>query len=170
MAGVGGASLWYMRTGRRFGRLAVGRVASGVLAAWLIASSLAAHPDYLAYFNETASARPEHFLLNSDLDYGQDVGRLADTLRARGIDSVTVYLFAFRDDSLLSGPSHVAYPDWRKGSPPPVTGWVAASSLIWRAIPGIPWLRGRPPAAHVGRSIDLFYVPPAAKPPRATAP
>ena len=104
MAGVGGLSLWHLRTGRRLGRLAIGRVASGVLAAWLIASSLAAHPDYLSYFNEVASSRPEHFLLNSDLDYGQDVGRLADTLRARGIDSVTVYLFAFRDDLLLSGP------------------------------------------------------------------
>ena len=165
LAGVGGASLWHLRTGRRLGRLAVGRVVSGVLAAWLIASSLAAHPDYLAYFNEAAASRPEHFLLNSDLDYGQDVGRLADTLRARGIDSVTVYLFAFRDDELLAGPSYIAYPNWREGPPPPVTGWVAASSLLWRAIPGIPWLRGRTPAARVGRSIDLFYIPPD-EPPR----
>jgi hypothetical protein len=166
LAGVGGASLWYLRTNRRFGRLAVGRVASGILAAWLIASSLASHPNYLSYFNELASSRPEHFLLNSDLDYGQDVGRLADTLRARGIDSVTVYLFAFRDDRLLSGPRHVAYPDWRAGPPPPVTGWVAASSLLWRAIPGIPWLQGRAPAARVGTSIDLFYLPPSAAAPR----
>ena len=160
MAGVGGASLWYLHSGRLLGRLAVGRVLSGVLAAWLIASSLAAHPDYLAYFNEAAASRPEHFLLNSDLDYGQDVGRLADTLRARGIDSVTVYLFAFRDDSLMKGPSHVDYPDWRAGPPPPVTGWVAASSLLRRAIPGIPWLRDRQPVARIGTSIDLFYLPP----------
>ena len=162
MAGVGGASLWYLRTGRRFGRLAVGRVASGILTAWLIASSLAAHPDYLSYFNEIASSRPEHFLLNSDLDYGQDVGRLADTLRARGIDSVTVYLFAFRDDRLLSGPSHVAYPDWRNGPPPPVTGWVAASSLLLRAIPGIPWLAG-PGAGGPDRNVDRPVLPAAGR-------
>ena len=160
LAGVGGASLWYLRTGRSLGRLAIGRVLVGVLAAWLAASSLAGHPDYLAYFNELASSRPEHFLLNSDLDYGQDVGRLADTLRARGIDSVTVYLFSFRDDRLLSGPRHVAYPDWRSGPPPPVTGWVAASSLLRHAIPGIPWLEERRPVARIGTSIDLFYVPP----------
>ena len=55
----------------------------------------------------------------------------------------------------------MAYPDWRAGPPPPVTGWVAASSLLWRAIPGIPWLQGRTPAARIGTSIDLFYLPPA---------
>ena len=46
-----------------------------MLGLWLLAASVRAHPDYLADFNEIARKRPEHFLLTSDLDYGQDVGR-----------------------------------------------------------------------------------------------
>ena len=95
----------------------------------------------------------------SDLDYGQDAARLADTLRARRIDSVTVYLFTFRDDSLFKSVRTVSYPNWRAGSPPPVTGWVAASSLLVQGIPGIPWLAQRTPVTRVGKTIGLYWMP-----------
>ena len=154
LTGVGFASLWHRRGGSRRWR-----VAAGLLTGWLVVASVRAHPDYLSSFNEVASSRPEHFLLSSDLDYGQDVGRLADTLRARGTDSVTVYLFAFPDDQLLSSPKHVTYVDWRVATPP-ATGWVAASALILRTLPGMAWLERRTPVARIGTSIYLYYVPP----------
>jgi hypothetical protein len=153
LAAVGAAYLWHLRRAQRFGRTVV-----VLLVMWLVIASVRAHPDYLADFNEIASKRPEHFLLVSDLDYGQDAARLADTLRARRIDSVTVYLFTFRDDSLFTSVREVSYPNWRAGSPPPVTGWVAASELLVKGIPGIPWLASRTPVTKVGRSIGLYWM------------
>jgi hypothetical protein len=155
LAGVGAAFLWHLRAAQRLGRIVV-----VLLVMWLVIASVRAHPDYLADFNEIASSRPEHFLLVSDLDYGQDAARLADTLRARRIDSVTVYLFTFRDDSLFKSVRHVSYPNWRAGRPPPVTGWVAASSLLAQGVPGIPWLASRTPVTKVGKTIGLYWVPP----------
>ena len=154
LVGVGFASLWHRRGGTRRWR-----VAAGLLAGWLLVASLRADPDYLSSFNEIASSQPEHFLLSSDLDYGQDVGRLADTLRAQAIDSLTAYLFAFPDEELLSSLKHVTYVDWRVATPS-ATGWVAASALILRTLPGMEWLRRRTPAVRVGTSIYLYYVPP----------
>src|SRR5206468_11248734 len=93
------------------------------------------------------------------VDWGQDVGRLADTLRARGIDSLTVCVFAFPDDRFLSSVHHLTYPDWRSGAPP-TTGWIAASSWVLFGDPGLPWLKHEKPVTKVGTSIYLFYVPP----------
>jgi hypothetical protein len=155
LAGVGSISLWQMERRRLPARVAV-----ILLGGWLVAASIRAHPDYLAAFNEVGSKNPEHLLLNSDVDYGQDVGRLADTVRARGIDSLTVYLFSFPDDCLLSSPRYVSYPDWHAAPPPPTTGWIAASAWVIYGFPGIPWLANRTPVTKVGRSVYLFYVPP----------
>lgn len=55
------------------------RAAVVALLAWQVASSAAAHPDYLPYFNEIAGRHPERILAESDLDWGQDLGRLSRT-------------------------------------------------------------------------------------------
>ncbi len=51
-------------------------------------SSALAHPDYLAYFNLIAGDRPEAFLVDSDLDWGQDTKRLAAKLKEVGAKEV----------------------------------------------------------------------------------
>ncbi len=84
-------------------------------------SSLAAHPDYLAYFNITAGAKPEAFLVDSDLDWGQDMKRLAQ--RLKDVGAKEVYFTQF-----LPGNLHKMY-----GFPPirpldvngPQPGWNA---------------------------------------------
>ncbi len=55
---------------------------------WFAASSLLSHPDYLAYTNELAGSAPEKILADSDLDWGQDMKRLAERLRAVGATEV----------------------------------------------------------------------------------
>ena len=63
-----------------------------LLLAWQLLSSVRAHPDYLAYFNEFAGSHPERILLDSDLDWGQDLLRLSTALQQKhimtGIDCV----------------------------------------------------------------------------------
>jgi Dolichyl-phosphate-mannose-protein mannosyltransferase len=155
-AGLGAAALL---TSRRASRL--GAVLAGGLMLWQLAASARVHPDYLAYFNELAGSYPERILVDSDLDDGQDLERLADTLRERRIPSVWL---------AYAGSATVA----EHGLPPvhwlqphqPVRGWVAASlysiKLGSLGRPGhddFAWLERYRPVALVGRSIRLYYVP-----------
>ena len=62
------------------------KIATATVAAlWFIIASLLAHPDYLAYFNE-AVRNPEWTLAESDLDWGQDLQRLAVKLKELNIE------------------------------------------------------------------------------------
>ena len=155
-AGIGLASLG---RGRRWAP--AGPALAALLLVWHLASSARAHPDYLAYFNEVAGDHPERILVDSDLDNGQDLGRLADTLSARGID--TVWL-------AYAGSATVAehgLPQIRWLEPHRlVTGWVAASlysvKLGSLGRPGhddFAWLEGHRPVTRVGRSILLYHLP-----------
>jgi hypothetical protein len=155
-AGVGLASLG------RFRRAApAGIVGAALLLGWHLVASIRAHPDYLAYFNELAGEQPERILVDSDLDSGQDLKRLADTLRARRISAVSI---------AYAGSATVA----EHGLPPvrwlephrPVKGWVAASLYALKLgsldRPGhgdFAWLERYPPVARVGQSIRLYYIP-----------
>lgn len=154
LAAIGALVIWHAPWPRR-----AGRVLAVALGAWLAAASARAHPDYLSSYNELALGAPERYLVNSDLDWGQDVGRLADTLRARGIDSLTVYLFGFHDPRLLGSPPGLRMPPWFPATKP-TTGWVAASAFPLYVIPRIDWLLGRTPVTRVGPTIYLYYIPP----------
>jgi hypothetical protein len=156
VAGMGVVALWHARPARPAARaLAI------VLVGWQLVASATTHPDYLAYFNELAGRHPERILVDSDLDDGQDLKRLADTLRTRRIPAVSL---------AYAGSATVA----EHGLPPvrwlephrPVTGWVAASlyslklgSLDRSGHDDFAWLERYRPVALVGRSIRLYYVP-----------
>jgi hypothetical protein len=154
-AGIGVVSL------TRAGSARLARASLAVtLVGWQLVASFRSHPDYLAYFNELAGGHPERILVDSDLDDGQDLRRLADTLRARHVPSVWL---------AYAGSATVA----EHGLPPVrwlqpherVTGWVAASlySLKLGSLdrPGhddFAWLEEYTPVAQVGRSIRLYYI------------
>jgi hypothetical protein len=156
VAGMGVTGLWRSGQARSAARgLAI------LLVSWQLAATAMAHPDYLAYFNELGGHHPERILIDSDLDDGQDLKRLADTLRARRIPVVWL---------TYAGSATVA----EHGLPPvrwlkphqTVTGWVAASlysiklgSLDQPGHDDFAWLERYRPVALVGRSIRLYYVP-----------
>ncbi len=131
--------------------------ALAVLVLWFSASSLLAHPDYLPYFNELAGSEPEKILVDSDLDWGQDLKRLAARLREVGATSV-----AF--DKYIVG-------DWEKehGFPrihpldrnSPSVGWNAIGVGLWKTSRLVLWPDRIPPQERVGKSILLWYFPPA---------
>jgi hypothetical protein len=130
-----------------------GRAVAIVLTGWLCVASVRAHPDYLASFNELVGQHPERFLLDSDLDWGQDIQRLSDTLKARGIDSVAVYLHGLTNERQLATVKHLVIEP-----PGPQTGWVAASAYAIYARPRLDWLLHRTPAAKIGTSIWLYHI------------
>jgi MFS family permease len=157
-AGIGILTLWHRRARGRL-RLA-GPVLAVGLTGWLVAESVRAHPDYLPYFNQLAGGHPERILLDSDLDWGQDLGRLADTLRSRGVPYVWIAYHGKVDMSRQGLPPFTELPPEH-----PVTGWVAASRFSLALgeqggpIDSYAWLRPYQPVTRVGHSILLYYIP-----------
>jgi len=123
-----------------------------------------AWPDYLAYFNPVAGARPERVLVDSNLDWGQDLYRLADTVKARHIDSVRVHYFG--SSSLAAA----GLPNARRLDPDErPTGWVAASETFLAGVwsdTSLHWLARRTPVARIGPSMRLYYISPDSTPTR----
>jgi hypothetical protein len=154
-AGIGAAWLWRNQ-----------RAAAIALLLWTAISSVAAHPDYLAYFNELAGTHPESILVDSDLDWGQDMGRLAAELQRRRVPYLHMACLYTGDDSRLGLPA------WDSLEPyQPVTGWVAVSQTMlknygWMAAQqrgrsdlAFAWLDQHRPVGRVGKSILLYYIP-----------
>jgi Dolichyl-phosphate-mannose-protein mannosyltransferase len=155
-AGLGLARLF------RAGRTApAGAVLAILLLGWQLVASVRAHPDYIPYFNELAGDHPERILIDSDLDNGQDLERLADTLRARRIPAVSL---AYAGSATVAehGLPRVHWLEPHR----PVSGWVAASlysiklgSLDQPGHDDFSWLERYRPVALVGRSIRLYFLP-----------
>jgi hypothetical protein len=138
----------------------------GLLAAavWFAASSLASHPDYLAYTNELAGSEPEKVLADSDLDWGQDAKRLSARLRELGAGWVTFAPFAVADFVKEHG-----FPPALEMNPSrPSAGWNAVSISAWKVErfglfsehpEATFWPDHVKPTERVGKSILLYYFP-----------
>jgi hypothetical protein len=141
------------------------RVVAAALVAWVVISAAMAHPDYIAYFNELAGSQPEQVLVDSDLDWGQDMNRLSAELRRRRIDYFHMACLYTGDDTRLG------LPNWDGLEPyQPVKGWVAVSQTMlknygWmvaqqqgRPDLAFAWLDRYRPVAKVGKSILLYRI------------
>ncbi len=71
------------------------RIAAWILCAWLAAATMRAHPHFIEYFNELAGGSANGYtrLIDSNLDWGQDVKRLKEFLRGRGMDHIYLHYF-----------------------------------------------------------------------------
>jgi hypothetical protein len=134
------------------------RITAVALAAWHAGESVAAHPDYLAYFNELARGREERVLLDSNLDWGQDLARLGGLARERGIDKIRLSYFG------LSNPEKLGVPALPLDPGRPVQGWVAVSVNhlvgLYNSPGDFAWLRDRRPVAKAGKSIWVYDLRP----------
>jgi hypothetical protein len=148
------AGLWL------WSRHTIGKVAVALLIAWQIFGVARAHPDHLPWFNFLAGDRPEHWLLDSNLDWGQDLLRLEAVAKERGIEVLALSYFGTADLAKHDLPALQPLHDV------PTEGWIAVSLMnkmgpgFGRAEPAFAWLDAHP-AERVGRSILLYHVRPA---------
>ena len=70
-----------------------------LLLAWHIAENVAAYPSYIAYFNEAIGSRAnaDKFLIDSNLDWGQDLRRLDRWCVENRVSQITVHYFGGGD-------------------------------------------------------------------------
>ena len=124
------------------------------LVLWQLSTLWRAYPDYLPYFNETVRV-PRRVLVDSDLDWGQDLKRLE--LRAAALHILKLHL------------AYLGTADLAREPLPPyellkarhqVSGWVAISDLArTRKAGDYAWLEAYRPVERIGKTIDLYYIP-----------
>ena len=142
-------------------------------AGWYITASTIIHPHYLAYFNEFVGG-PQNgykYLVDSNLDWGQDLKGLGTFMRERGISRINLSYFGtdvpgrygisyYRLPSLVLRPN----PD---GSSVPAKDWVAISATNLQGTPfkdrdTFAMFRDRQPVAMIGYSIFIYRLDDAA--------
>ena len=137
-------------------RRASNRFMVAAFAAWMVADAAVAHPHHIAYFNVLAGPSPERILVDSNIDWGQDLHRLNEVTRSPQ-DSLRVHYFGTAEFAALGlQRARRLRPNER------ATGWVAASETFYAGVwsdTALHWLRRHTPVARVGKSIRLYYIP-----------
>jgi hypothetical protein len=165
LAAVAGAFL-----ARAWLRGGVLRTLAAALLGVLLLESAVAHPDTLAYFNVLVPNEPGRVLVASDLDWGQDLHRLRDTVSARGVTHLALAYYGSGDHA------RDVLPALRPLSRhTPDTGWIAISETYYRMgaltqaggiwsidTTAYRWLHDQDPVARVGKSLRLYRIAPNA--------
>jgi hypothetical protein len=138
-----------------------------LLLAWMAVSGALHHPDYLPYFNELVQGDPDHVLVDSDYDWGQDTKRLAARLRELGVREINYGEMDSFDNHFLE--MYPGFPHIVNIHPVhPAAGWTAVRPTLARTsqygleyrYPTLqPWFMYLTPREKVG-TIWLYYVPP----------
>jgi len=153
----------------------------GALALWYAGGTLVQHPHHLAYFNEIGggSRNGWRLLVDSNLDWGQDLKRLAEWTRANHVGKLKLSYFGSADPAYY-GIDSEALPGYTSPHAARVTreiqpgDTVAVSATNLQGVylepedrPLMDRLRGLPPVARIGYSI-FVYRPDFAWPPPGT--
>jgi hypothetical protein len=130
------------------------------LVLWLAATGVLAHPDYLPYFNAFAGDHPENIVVDSDLDWGQDMKRLGRRMVELNAPHVTF------TNHVPANLSAFGFPPRQHSDPfQPAPGWNAVSLTEWKLYrmglqldqKGVKtWPDVAVPVERVGQSILLF--------------
>src|SRR5262249_34430863 len=100
--------------------------------------------------------RPERFLAESDLDWGQDLGRLSRRLKELHVNHVGIAYFGINPLETADLPPYTEL----SGNSPAAHGYLAVS-VRWLTVEyarekAFAWLKDRPPLERVGKSIFLY--------------
>jgi len=131
-----------------------GRCSLIILLAWQGGACVYAAPDFLPYFNEVAVSHADFFAVDSDLDWGQDLKRVAPVLQRLGADHIWITYNGSEDLN------RAGLPTWEPlMADERPHGWIVISEwkLKMRA-PAYGWLQQYNPVAKVGRSILIYHI------------
>jgi 4-amino-4-deoxy-L-arabinose transferase-like glycosyltransferase len=141
-------------------------VSFGALGGWYLASTLAIFPSYLAYFNEFIGSENGHrVLVDSNLDWGQDLKRLKQFMSQKKIQQVYLSYFGTADPcyygirflSLPGTSSHCGDPP-----EPAAIRYLAISATnlqsVYLPFKSYEWLKKLKPAWRIGYSIYLYDI------------
>ncbi len=160
------------------------RVLVGLLALWYAAGTARIHPDYLAYFNELGGGPRNGYrlLVDSNLDWGQDLKGLKTYLEHAGVARIKLSYFGTADP-VYYGIEGELLPGYMAPRPRAVTREIRPGDLVAISATNLQGVyvdpedrllmarfRALPPLAQVGYSIliyraDFAWPPPPEQPP-----
>jgi hypothetical protein len=143
-------------------------LAAFCLTAWYLLSSVSIYPHYLAYFNEYVGgpANGYKYLVDSNLDWGQDLKGLKRYMESRNIGKVKLAYFGIADPQYCG----ISYEpisdqdllDLEEGQLTRGVFAISATFLQGLYLPHerdrYQWFRNRPPTAQIGYSIFVYEV------------
>lgn len=136
-----------------------------MLMIWYFVSNLITFPSYLAYFNETVggSKNGYKYMVDSNVDWGQDLKRLAKFVEKNNIDQIKVDYFGGGAPNYYLGEK---YQEWHASSGK-TTGWIAVSATYYQNSKyysrvlkenDYSWLENYQPVAIIGHSILVYNI------------
>jgi hypothetical protein len=145
---------------------------AAALVLWLGVGTLVQAPHYLAYFNLLAGGPGQgyRYLVDSNLDWGQDLSGLARYAREHGLERIYLAWFGAAHPEAYDLSFHPLPGYWRfRGEAPaygynpyaPAPGVYAISATVLQGVPladrdTYAWFRARQPDAQVGHSILIY--------------
>jgi len=155
-------------------RLSVGKWITLFLGVALVVSTLVIYPHFLSYFNPIAGGAENgwHVLVDSNIDWGQDVELLRRWVAEEGIGQIRLGLFGTAhpeaygiDCILLPGTPHGGLlwndPPFDPNQPEPGIYVISVTNLVGlNASDGNPyaWFRSRSPDEKIGYSLFVYKV------------
>jgi len=151
--------------------------ALAALMLWFVGRTIWIGPNYLAYFNELAGgpAGGRRWLVDSNLDWGQDLIRLRELLKRRGIEQVKLSYFGSAPPEAygiryepLAGVSYTRLMSdiELRNRCRPTSGWIAISVTCLENSQGylgdrlsFDWLHKYRPVDRAGYGILLYHIP-----------
>jgi dolichyl-phosphate-mannose-protein mannosyltransferase len=157
-----GVALSVDRATHRFGRRAL--VPLAVLLLWHAGEAIATYPNYIGYFNECigSNANADRYLIDSNLDWGQDLKRLAQWADAHHVERLRIDYFGGGDPGYYMPGKAIPWSAPRPERLPP--GYFAVSRHFYRTsffyrdygMTYDQYLAGARKVATINGSIDVY--------------
>jgi hypothetical protein len=147
-----------------------------VLLGWYVAESVAVFPSYLSYFNELAGGPSGgyRYVVDSNLDWGQDLKRFATWTEQQGIAHIYLDYFGWSDPSFYLKQRYLwtSSNQWKNAADflahNQSDGWIAVSVTFFQNANGdkgpgdtsgtYRWLLNYTPITTIGHSIFVWHI------------
>lgn len=136
----------------------------GILLIYMMIDTLSYFPNYIAYFNSFVPRDKRYqYLVDSSLDWGQDILRLKKYVNDNHINKIKIDYFGGSVPSYYLPDQYV---EWHS-SYGPTTGWLAISATYLQSSKlygpkedkwSYGWLDDQKPAAIIGGSILVYHI------------
>ncbi|MBP9822140.1 MAG: glycosyltransferase family 39 protein [Candidatus Pacebacteria bacterium] len=144
-----------------------------IMCLWYVGEFTSVYPYYLTYFNEFAGGPSggHKYVVDSNLDWGQDLWRLGDFVKENNIQKIYTDYFGWADANFYLGNAYV----WMNGGKytskesfikeNPQGGWLAISATFYQESSVTPdkpydWLTQYSPVKVIGNSIFVWHITP----------
>lgn len=142
-----------------------------ILCLWYIGEFVSVYPSYLSYFNEFAGGPSggHNYVVDSNLDWGQDLWRLGDFVKQNNIKKIYLDYFGWAEQSFYLGDAfqwmHAGqYPNKAQFlADNPSGGWLGVSASYYQEStvdPAKPYSWLGKPTVVIGNSIFVWHIVP----------